>query len=111
MSCTPIMGVSMEKRKPHYLLSAVKAAFADPAKLNRSFASKQGANALEMDDQAVVAAIQALRAADFDKSMTSYANAQVWQDVYRPRVGESELYVKFTLDSMGALFLISFKEA
>lgn len=101
----------MEKRKPHYLLSAIKAAFADPAKLNRSFASRQGADALEMDDQAVVTAIQALTIADFDKSMTSYANPKVWQDVYRPKVGKAALYVKFTLDSMGALFLISFKEA
>jgi hypothetical protein len=35
------MGVSMEKRRPHYLLREIKVAFADPAKLNRSFASKQ----------------------------------------------------------------------
>jgi motility quorum-sensing regulator/GCU-specific mRNA interferase toxin len=101
----------MEKRKPHYLLSDIKAAFADPAKLNRSFASKEGADALQMDDQAVVTAIQGLTTADFDKSMTSYANNQIWQDVYRPKVSETELYVKFTLDSMNALFLISFKEA
>jgi motility quorum-sensing regulator / GCU-specific mRNA interferase toxin len=100
----------MEKRKPHYRLSDIKAAFADPAKLNRSFASRQGADDLRMDDQAVVAAIQALTTADFDKSMTSYANAQIWQDVYKPSVGKTGLYVKFTLDSMKALFLISFKE-
>ena len=104
-------GVTMEKRKPHYLLRDIRAAFADPAKLNRSFASKQGADDLEMDDQSVVDAIQALTAADFDKSMTSYANPRVWQDVYRPRIDKTELYVKFTLDSMNALYLISFKEA
>jgi motility quorum-sensing regulator / GCU-specific mRNA interferase toxin len=82
---TPIMGVCMEKRKPHFLLRDIKAAFADPAKLNRSFASRQGADGLGMDDQAVVNAIQALTTADFDKSMTSYANSQIWQDVYNPR--------------------------
>jgi motility quorum-sensing regulator/GCU-specific mRNA interferase toxin len=101
----------MEKRKPHYLLRDIKAAFADPAKLNRSFASKQGADDLSMDDEAVVAAIQALSMADFDKSMTSYANSKLWQDVYKPKIGKIVLYVKFTLDSMNALFLISFKEA
>jgi hypothetical protein len=37
--------------------------------------------------------------------MTSIANHRVWQDEGR------ELYVKFTLDSQGALLLISFKEA
>jgi motility quorum-sensing regulator/GCU-specific mRNA interferase toxin len=101
----------MEKRKPHYLLRDIKAAFADPTKLNRSFVSRQGADDLEMDDQGVVSAIQALTTADFDKSMTSFADHQVWQDVYRPTVGATELYVKFTLDSMKALYLISFKEA
>lgn len=43
--------------------------------------------------------------------MTSYADSRIWQDVYRPKVGKTGLYVKFTLDSMNALFLISFKEA
>jgi hypothetical protein len=43
--------------------------------------------------------------------MTSYANAQLWQDVYRPTVGGKKLYVKFTLDSENNLFMISFKEA
>ena len=108
---TPIMGGSMEKRRPHYLLRDIKVAFADPTKLNRSFASKQGADDLGMDDQAVVAAIQAWTTIDFDKSMTSFADSRVWQDVYRPTVGKTALYVKFTLDSMKALLLISFKEA
>lgn len=102
---------AMERRKPHYALADVRAAFADPATLNRSFVSRQRADALKVDDAAVVAAIQALAAADFDKSMTSDADHRVWRDVYRPRVGGTELYVKFTLDAMRALFLISFKEA
>jgi len=101
----------MEKLRPHYLLADIKAAFADPATLNRSFVSKQGADVLGMPDTAVVAAIQALRARDFEKSMTSYANAQIWQDVYRPTVDGKELYVKFTLDAANNFFLISFKEA
>ncbi len=101
----------MEKRKPHYLLRDIKAAFSDPAKLNRSFASKQGADELNVDDQAVVDVIQALKPGDFHKSMTSQANSRIWQDVYKPTAGGAGLYVKFTLDAMGSLFLISFKEA
>ena len=34
----------MEKRKPHYALETIKAAFADAASLNRSFVSRQGAD-------------------------------------------------------------------
>ncbi len=101
----------MEKRKPHYALMNIKAAFANPATLNRSFVSKQGADALGMDDVAVVATMQALTAADFEKSMTSYGDHRVWQDVYRLKAAGTELYVKVTLDAQQALFLISFKEA
>ena len=64
-----------------------------------------------MDDSEVVAVIQALTLADFEKSMTSMTNHKIWQDVYKPKVGGRTLYVKFTRDAKDALFLISFKEA
>jgi motility quorum-sensing regulator / GCU-specific mRNA interferase toxin len=101
----------MEKLKPHYALSDLKAAFADVTSLNRSFVSKQGADELGMDDEAVVTVIQGLSRRDFDKSMTSMADHRVWQDVYKPKVGRRTLYVKFTVDARQAPFLISFKEA
>ena len=101
----------MEKLKKHYALADIKAAFADPSGLNRSFVSKQGADDLGMDDSGVVAVIQALTLADFEKSMTSMADHKIWQDVYKPTVGGRTLYVKLTLDAKAALFLISFKEA
>ena len=101
----------MEKRKPHYDLAAIKAAFANPASLNRTFSSKQGADEVEMDDAGVVAVIQALSNIDFDKSMTSVGDHRIWQDVYKPKVGGQTLYVKFTLDARQDLLLISFKEA
>jgi motility quorum-sensing regulator / GCU-specific mRNA interferase toxin len=88
-----------------------KSTFADPKTLNRTFTAKQGADALGMDDDAVVAVIQGLSPRDFDKSLTSMAAHRVWQDLYRPRVKGRELYVKFTLDHQGALLLISFKAA
>ena len=101
----------VEKRKPHYRLVEIKAVFADPATMNRSFSSRLGADALRLDDAAGVALIQSLAAADFEKSMTSYANHKIWQDVYRCHSGSTKIYVKFTLDAVGSLFLISFKEA
>ena len=101
----------MEKLRPHYRLATIKAAFAEPSSLNRSFVSKQGADDLDMDDDAVVAVIQGLSNADFEKSMTSLADHRVWQDVYKPSARGRTLYVKFTLDARQALFLISFKEA
>jgi motility quorum-sensing regulator / GCU-specific mRNA interferase toxin len=102
----------MERRKREYPLGDIKAAFGDPARFNRTFSSKQGADALGMDDEAVVAVIQALKGSDFEKSMTSSADHKVWQDVYKPTTADGRaLYVKFTLDERKELLLISFKEA
>jgi len=101
----------MEKQKQHYELADIKAEFADSGRLNRTSTSQQGADDLGMDEDEVVAVIQALTFADFDKSMTSITNHKVWQDVYKPSVGGRKLYVKFTLDGCGELLLISFKEA
>lgn len=101
----------MEKSKPHFGLTEIKAVFQQAARLNRTFSSRQGADALDMDDDDVVAVIQALKAADFDKSMTSHVDHRVWQDVYRPVFRGKTLYVKFTIDASGSLLLISSKEA
>jgi hypothetical protein len=97
------------RRRPHYALNAVKAAFADAARLNRTMTAAEGAEELDIDEQAVVDVIAGLTVRDFDKSMPSHANPDVWQDVYKPMVEGRELYVKFTLDGRGALLLISFK--
>jgi motility quorum-sensing regulator/GCU-specific mRNA interferase toxin len=99
----------MEKRKPHFDLDAIKAAFAEPSKLNLTVTAARGAVALDYDNAEIVATIQALRPRDFDKSMTAYHDSKLWQDVYKPASGDIELYVKFTLDSQGQFLLISFK--
>lgn len=69
-----------------------------------------GAEELGMDEQDVVDVIAGLRARDFERSMPSYVDPAISQDVYKPVVEGVELYVKFTLDPQGELLLISFKE-
>ncbi len=69
-----------------------------------------GAEALGLDEQAVVDVIAQLLARDFDKSMPSEVNPSIWQDVYKPVFEGRELYVRFTLDARGNLLLIGFKE-
>jgi motility quorum-sensing regulator/GCU-specific mRNA interferase toxin len=99
----------MRRRRPHYPLSAIKAAFADASRLNRTMTAAEGAEDLGMDEQAVVDVIAGMTATDFEKSMPSEVNPVIRQDVYKPIVGRRELYVKFTLDARGGLLLISFK--
>jgi hypothetical protein len=98
------------KRQPRYSLKAIKAAFADPARLNRTMTAASGAEQLGMDEQAVVDVIADLTGHDFDKTMPSEIDPAIWQDVYKPIVEGRELYVKFTLDTQEELLLISFKE-
>ena len=101
----------MEKIKPHYSMVAIEQAYCDPFHLNRSFVPEQGADDLNLDDGDFVDVIPGLSRADFEKSMTSYADHRVWQDIYKPKIRGKELYVKFTLDAQQSLLLISFKEA
>jgi motility quorum-sensing regulator / GCU-specific mRNA interferase toxin len=97
-------------RRPHYPLKAIKAAFADVNRLNRTMTAVEGADDLGLDDQAVVDVIAGLTTRDFDKSMPSEVDPAIWQDVYKPVIEGRELYVKFTLDSQKQLLLISFKD-
>jgi len=100
----------MRGQTPRYPLSAIKAAFADPARLNRTMTAAEGAEDLGMDEQAVVDVIAGLTAKAFDKSMPSDRDPAIRQDVYKTLVDGRELYVKFTPDGQGGLLLISFKE-
>jgi hypothetical protein len=70
----------------------------------------EGAEALGMNEEAVVEVIARLSARDFDKSMPSDRGPAMQQDVYKPVVDGREIYVKFTRDAQGELLLISFKE-
>ena len=69
----------MEKRTPHHRLAVVRAMIA------------------------------ALTTKDFYKSMTTYADHRVWQDVYRPMTRAGEAYVKLTV--LDDLLIVSFKES
>jgi motility quorum-sensing regulator/GCU-specific mRNA interferase toxin len=55
------------------------------------------------------AVVLALSMADFHKSMTTYADHRIWQDVYRTRTPMgTELYLKLTV--IDDVLIVSFKE-
>jgi motility quorum-sensing regulator / GCU-specific mRNA interferase toxin len=64
--------------------------------------------ALGFDFAGILAVVGALTPSDFYKSMTTYANHQVWQDVYRPLTEEGEVYLKLTV--IEDVLIVSFKE-
>ena len=106
----PQYGGMKRGRAPRYPLAAVKLAFADVSRLNRTMTAVRGADDVGMNEHAVIDVIACLTPRDFDKSMRSEANPTIWQDVYKPVIANRELYIKFTMDASGELLLISFKE-
>jgi motility quorum-sensing regulator/GCU-specific mRNA interferase toxin len=99
-----------EKRKPTYDLRAIKHAFRTPAGLAATTTALRTATALGFDRADIVQTIQDLQPRHFYKSMTSYQNSRLWQDVYHAPSPVGTLYVKFVADTLSEFRLLSFKE-
>ena len=95
----------MEKFNPTYSLEEFK---------NSSFkitvTAQKTAARLGFDDDGVRDVVSTMERKHFYKSMTSYANHKIWQDVYHVPCGDLILYVKFTQNVISEFTLLSFKE-
>ena len=98
---------NMEKKTPHCKLASVKALI-DAGKVRTTNAARAGADLLDLDLGEMLAVVQALEPADFYKSMTTYADHTIWQDVYRPHTKVGNLYLKLTV--IEDVLIVSFKE-
>ena len=101
------MVASMEKRIPHYPLKEIKGQMQTAEDMKLTISARQGMNNLRMTELEVVKVVQGLGITDFYKSMTTYSDHRVWQDVYRCTYGTMELYIKF--QKLDKYFVISFK--
>jgi len=99
-----------EKRKPTYDLEAIKSTFSSARDLNATGSAIRSAAELGFGSAEIVEVIQSIDRRDFQKSMTSYADHRVWQDVYYVPSDAGELYVKFTAVVVSEFLLLSFKE-
>lgn len=99
----------MEKRRPHYPLRQIQAAFSTVRTLRITRTAVQCAERLGITLQGVVDVVAGMQPSQFYKSMTSDADNTIWQDVYHVPRGGIVLYVKLTVDAEGHL-VISFKE-
>ena len=97
----------MEKRKPTYDLDAFKAA---APRIRATVVATRTAAALGFGRAEIEATIQTMQRRQFYKSMTSYGDHRVWQDVYHVPSPAGTLYVKFTADAVTEFVLLSFKE-
>jgi motility quorum-sensing regulator/GCU-specific mRNA interferase toxin len=100
-----------EKRKPHYHLSAIQAQFAGPDGFRTTVTAQEFAfGVLGLDREGVIALVDSVQRRHFVKSMTSFGDHRIWQDVYHVPYEDMVLYVKFTKDTDGFYLLISLKD-
>ena len=99
----------MEKPTPHYGLAMVQAQVArlGPAAFTKT--ALDGGRDMGLTSSEMLAVIAALTRRDFYKSMTTYANHRIWQDVYHaPTPVDKEAYIKVTMRATAPV--IQFKE-
>jgi motility quorum-sensing regulator/GCU-specific mRNA interferase toxin len=97
----------VEKRTPHCKLAVVKALVA-AGKVRSTVSALVGGAALGFDFAGIVSIVEALTPRDFYKSMTTYADHRIWQDVYRPATLAGDVYLKLTV--IDDVLIVSFKE-
>jgi motility quorum-sensing regulator / GCU-specific mRNA interferase toxin len=97
----------MEKKKTHYNLSLIKELIA-AGQVRATGSALAGGAALGFDFAGMLEVVGALTLNDFYKSMTTYADHQIWQDVYRPCTEAGDVYLKLTV--IEDVLIVSFKE-
>lgn len=97
----------MEKRTPHCRLSLAKTLIAE-GKVRITYGALEGAKRLGLDRRGILAVLLALEPSDFTKSMTTYADHTIWQDVYCPMSLVGDIYLKLTV--IEDVLVVSFKE-
>ncbi|MFM0731954.1 type II toxin-antitoxin system MqsR family toxin [Paraburkholderia sediminicola] len=97
----------MEKSTPHCRLADVQ----DLARVGKIRITKSaviGAAALGLGPATIVETLMSLDRRDFRKSMTTYADHRVWQDVYCAMTEAGMVYLKLTV--VDDVLVVSFKE-
>ena len=101
----------MEKNTPHYDLAVIKA---EVRRLGRRAFTRRAQNAglsisaLASDEMQEI--VFELQNRMLYKSMTTYDDHRVWQDVYHIHSQDLEIYIKVTYRPGGGPPVISFKE-
>lgn len=91
----------MEKFNPTYNLEEFKNSDYEITKNAQKGAENLGFELSEIDK-----VISTMKKEHFYKSMTSYANHKIWQDVYHVPYGGLTLYVKFTQNVISEFTLL-----
>ncbi|MHC8385637.1 type II toxin-antitoxin system MqsR family toxin [Pseudomonas sp. LB3P14] len=100
----------MEKNTPHYDLAVVKAEVVRFGKKAFTRRALESGNDMGFNLWQMIQAICALERRMLFKSMTSYVDHRVWQDVYHTTFHGMEIYIKVSYRPGGGHPVVSFKE-
>ena len=100
----------VEKRRPTYDLEFIKRAIGTVETLAITTSAMRDAVSLGFDRGGIVETILSIEPRMFYKSMTTFADRRVWQDVYHARARGLTLYVKFQADVVTTFTVMAFKE-
>ena len=100
----------MEKRRPAYDLEAIKVAFQSVEELAITTSALRDAAELGFDRLRIVETIAKINRRMFYKSMTTFTDHRIWQDVYHVPDGSLVLYIKIQANVVTAFTIVSFKE-
>lgn len=99
----------MEKRIAHYDLAVVIIRVKERGSAAFTRTALDGGRRLGLTLAEMVEAVSCLTPACLYKSMTTYADSRLWQDVYHGETPAGKAYIKITLRDDGAP-VIQFKE-
>ncbi len=97
----------MEKRTSHMPLGRVLE-LAAAGRVRATMTAFRDADRLGFGKPEMIDIILRLEKVDFYKSMTTYGDHTIWQDVYRPMSDVGRLYIKLTV--VDDVLIVSFKE-
>lgn len=99
----------MEKRRPHYTLSRVKALIQEGAyRVTRTALRCATRDFGYVEASQLAECVLGLQIKDLYKSMTTFHDSTLWQDVYHPRIEGTPAYVKIQIVD-DTTVVISFK--
>lgn len=99
----------MEKRKAHYDLAVLIGAVRRRGVASFTKTALDGGRRMGLTTAEMIEVVCSLTPGCLYKSMTTYADGKVWQDVYHAETPSGKAYVKLTMREDGAP-VIQFKE-
>ena len=97
----------MEKNTPHYDLAVVKAEVRRMGSKAFTMTAREGGRKMSLSIRQMLQIIYLLEYRMLHKSMTTYGDHRVWQDVYRPLTAIGYVYLKVSV--VDDVLIVSFK--